>query len=317
MYYFTQVPFIRHYRKCHHSKSCSRCRVIKRSLDPKLADELSVLLETSKNQKSSEEVRPYLHHNPYSRRSNAITPYSHCNAAMSRVAVAIPPLLQKTATDMESLQRSAMDESIDKSERERKSRKQTMPRKLLHHAKSKMLPRKKIRTVDNGFQQDTDDVHQDSRKDFRQERDVVHQDASTGFHEDRNRRNAFRQERNARKAYRSSRITNRQGRKAVRDRHTSLRKLVRGRNADAICDTSKRRPHIRKKLLKFSKVPSSSCNRRCVMGHGSPLVFRNGVNYVRHLFWCHHARRYGCHLCSERFSHEYQVLLHRRSVHEN
>lgn len=301
------MPFIRHYRKYHHSKSCSRCRVIKRSLNPKLEkDELTILLETSKNQKSSEEVRPYLHHNPYSRRSNAITPYSHCNAAMSRVAVAIPPLLQRTATDTAEslLQRSAMDESIDKLERERKSRKQTMPRKLLHHAKSKMSPRKKIRTVDdgNGFQQDTNDVHQDT---------------SNGFNEDRNSRNAFRQDRNTRNAYSSSRIANRQGRKAVRDRQTSRRKLIRGLIVDTICDTSKRRPHIRKKLLKFSKVPSSSCNRRCVMGHGSPLVFRNGVNYVRHLFWCHHARRYGCHLCSERYSHEYQVLLHRRSVHEN
>ncbi|GFY67437.1 protein charlatan [Trichonephila inaurata madagascariensis] len=127
-----KVPFIRHYRKCHHSKSCSRCREIKHSLDPKLmrSDELSQLLETSKNLKATDDIRPYLHHNPYSKKTNGITPYAHCNAAMSKVAVAIPPSLQRTADEIVT-----HPPSQDNS-RERKSRKQVAPRKLLHTSQS-------------------------------------------------------------------------------------------------------------------------------------------------------------------------------------
>ncbi|XP_042904514.1 zinc finger protein 26 [Parasteatoda tepidariorum] len=121
-----RIPFIRHYRKCHHSKSCNRCKVIKRSLDPKYAnsnESLELLLKANKDQ-SEEEVKPYLHHNPYSKRSSGIRPYAHCNAAMSKVAVSIPQALQMTVDDLVIAQ--------DNGNRGRKSRKQTFPRKLLN-----------------------------------------------------------------------------------------------------------------------------------------------------------------------------------------
>ncbi|KAF8787135.1 zinc finger protein Xfin-like [Argiope bruennichi] len=137
-----RVPFIRHYRKCHHSKSCSRCRDIKHSLDPKLIrnEELSQLLETSKSQSSTEEILPYLHRNPYSKKANGITPYAHCNAAMSKVAVAIPPSLQRTADDI-------VAEISSQDHRERKSRKQSAPRKLLPIDKPETNAVQKVDTI--------------------------------------------------------------------------------------------------------------------------------------------------------------------------
>lgn len=125
-----KVTFIRHYRKCHHSKSCLRCRDIKRSFDKKSGDGLV----NGDSIQVVEVVRPYLHHNPYAKRANAITPYAHCNAAMSKVAVAIPETLQ-----------SSVDSIIvvASTSREHKPRKQSMPRKLLPIA-APVVPRDSI-----------------------------------------------------------------------------------------------------------------------------------------------------------------------------
>lgn len=124
-YAMNKVTFIRHYRKCHHSKSCLRCRGIKRSYD-KPDECFSLLLRSGVDVQRFEVVRPYLHHNPYSRKSNAITPYSHCNAAMTKVAVAIPESSLQTAVDD-----AIIPPSHSLKVREHKPRKQSAPRKLL------------------------------------------------------------------------------------------------------------------------------------------------------------------------------------------
>ncbi|KAG8196403.1 hypothetical protein JTE90_009038 [Oedothorax gibbosus] len=259
-----KVPFIRHYRKYHHSKSCSRCRVIKRSLDPKLQttnEQLNLLLETSKTTGEAE-VLPYLHHNPYSRRSNAIGPYSHCHSAMSKVAVAIAPSLQRTA-EVELNLANKNSTRLNKN-----PRKQTKPRKLLNPKSDKEKMPSKGKGKKRAKRKTTN-------KNSRQGKSCIKQ----------------------------RQIVTRSGQSNCRNMK---------KKKDSICDTIT--ASIRN--VKLLKVPPSR-GLCCLVGHGTPIAFRSGASYIRHLFWCHHAKRFRCHLCSARFRHEYQVLLHRRSVHEN
>lgn len=231
-------------------------------------------------------VLPYLHHNPYSKKSNAIGPYSHCDAAMSKVAVAIAPALQRTAEEEFIL----ANENSTKNNKT--PRKQTMPRKLLNpkmekEQKPRRNKRKSRRKAKISNVQQTK-----ARKILRQDCEDTRQDGNPAI------------------SVKQRRIVTRSGQSYSRIANSrNTKKLAK---KDSICDTIT--SHIRNfKLLKVSP----NRGRCCLMGHGTPIAFRSGANYIRHLFWCHHAMRFRCHLCSSRFRHEYQVLLHRRSVHEN
>ncbi|XP_054710475.1 zinc finger protein Xfin-like [Uloborus diversus] len=228
-----KVTFIRHYRKCHHSKSCSRCREIKHRLDKtKNGQMLPSVLEAP----SQGLIRPYLHHNPYSRKASSIVPYSHCNAAMSKVAVAIPQSLQ-----------SAVIESLSSSQlsHEHKSRKQSTPRKLFQ------LP--KVSTT------------------------------------------------NPASAIKTSGVS-------LNSRFCDIIKNVRQRKV--------KRPFAEKYRRIMLKRCTNISVKSCRIGHTNSLLFNNNINFIRHLYWCHFARRHRCFKCGIRFQHVYQVLLHRRRYHE-
>ncbi|XP_035220277.1 zinc finger protein 91-like isoform X2 [Stegodyphus dumicola] len=229
-----KVTFIRHYRKCHHSKSCHVCREIKHSFVSKTNKncELGSLSKSSDSLSNPDVVRPYLHHNPYSKKANAISPYAHCNAAMSKVAVAIPQSLQNVVAE------SMVAPTRHHPAANHKPRKQSTPRKLLqvgptsHHLPSLNL---------GGF--------------------------------------------------------------------------ICDMNKEVKREKSKKRSSVtryRKKLLKYVKVPS----KRCVLNHVHPFIFRNNINFVRHLYWYHHSKKCFCYKCGSNFKHLYQVLLHRRREHE-
>lgn len=111
-----RVAFIRHYRKFHHSTSCYRCRDLRRSFEKAREQEAQHSM-----------IQPYLHHNPYAKPSNTTLPYNHRDSAMSCVAVSIP--LQQLSDCSSSLNG---DDSSDRCPvGERRSRKQSMPRKLV------------------------------------------------------------------------------------------------------------------------------------------------------------------------------------------
>lgn len=215
-----KIPFIRHYRKCHHSKSCLRCRVIKRSFDKKGEGKFTPFLCNGDDVPASNVVRPYLHHNPYSKKSNAISPYSHCNAAMSKVAVAIPESLQTSVDDIIP--------AIN-ANREHKPRKQSLPRKLLPVAPV-VTPRDSVCDID--------------------------------------------------------------------------RKNKRKKTKNSV--TKQKR-----------KLPRKLFVKQCRLGHVEPFRFKSNVTYVRHLYWFHVTKKSVCYKCGIRFKHLYQVLIHKRSKHEN